>query len=303
MAFRKHPRLELARQEVLRVQVEVAAAMLNGTFKGNNMKSTWILALTLTLAQGTAFATSANYSDFSDTTGLTINGDAAQAGSVLRLVPNLETKAGTAFLTSAVSFDASTGFTTAFKFNVTTDVDNPTDGFAFLLQNVGVNALGDGGDGLGYVGLSPSVAVVFRGRNPNLIGVITGGVNPANLVTAFQPAGYYNNPTTEGEFYNQDEYAWIDYTPGTLEVYLSPSAVKPGAAIMTASVDVFGTLGPEAFVGFSAGNGGAFGTQDIQSWSFATAPVPEPATSAMWILGLAALPLLRRRLQARTSAS
>jgi MYXO-CTERM domain-containing protein len=287
---------------VLRVQVEVAAAMLNGTFKGNNMKSTWILALTLTLAQGTAFATSANYSDFSDTTGLTINGDAAQAGTVLRLVPDLQTQSGTAFLTSAVSFDASTGFTTAFKFNVATDVGNPTDGFAFLLQNdaAGNAAVGGAGQGLGYVGLTPSVAVVFRGRNPNLIGVITGGVDPADLATAFQPAGFYTGP--EGEFYNKDEYAWIDYTPGTLKVYLSDSAVKPGTAIMTAPVNVFATLGTQAFVGFSAGNGGAFGTQDIQSWSFATAPVPEPATAAMWILGLAALPLLRRRLQARTSA-
>ena len=287
------------------LRVEVAAARLNGTFKGNDMKSTWMLALTLTLAQGTAFATSANYSDFSDTTGLTINGDAAQAGTVLRLVPNLETKAGTAFLTSAVSFDASTGFTTAFKFNVTTDVDNgnPTDGFAFLLHNdaAGNAAVGGAGQGLGYVGLTPSVAVVFRGRNPNLIGVITGGVDPDSLATPFQPAGFYNS-STQGEFYNQDEYAWIDYTPGTLKVYLSPTAVKPGAAIMSASVDVFGTLGPQAFVGFSAGNGGGFGTQDIQSWSFATAPVPEPATAAMWLLGLAALPLVRRRLQARTSA-
>lgn len=265
------------------------------------MKSIWIWALTLTLAQGTAYATSANYADFSSTAGLTLNGDAAQAGSVLRLVPNEESKAGTAFLSSAVSFDATTGFSTAFKFNVATDTGNPTDGFAFLLHNdaAGDTALGAGGQGLGYVGLSPSVAVVFRGRNPNLIGVITGGIDPDSLPTPFQPAGYYTG--AEGEFYNQDEYAWIDYTPGTLKVYLSATATKPGAALMTASVDIFGALGSQAYVGFGAGNGGAFGAQDIQSWSFATAPVPEPATAAMWALGLAVLPLLRRRRQARAA--
>lgn len=265
------------------------------------MKSIWMWALTLTLAQGTAYATSANYADFSSTAGLTLNGDAAQAGSVLRLVPNDGDKAGTAFLSSAVSFDATTGFSTAFKFNVATDTGNPTDGFTFLLHSdaAGDTALGAGGQGLGYVGLSPSVAVVFRGRNPNLIGVITGGVDPDSLPTPFQPAGYYTG--VEGEFYNQDEYAWIDYTPGTLKVYLSATATKPGAALMTASVDIFGTLGSQAYVGFSAGNGGAFGTQDIQSWSFATAPVPEPATVAMWALGLAVLPLLRRRRQTRSA--
>ncbi len=265
------------------------------------MKSIWTLALTLTLAQGTAYAATASYADFSDISGLTINGDAAQAGTVLRLVPNAESKSGTAFLSSAVSFDATTGFSTAFQFHVATDAGNPTDGFTFLLHNdaAGNTAVGAGGQGLGYVGLSPSVAVVFRGRDPNLIGVITGGVDPVDLATPFQPAGSYTG--TQGDFYNQDEYAWIDYTPGTLKVYLSSTAVKPGAAIMTASVDVFGTLGSQAFVGFSAGNGGAYGTQDIQSWSFASAPVPEPATAAMWILGLAAWPLLKRRRQARSA--
>ena len=261
------------------------------------MKFVFLIPLVLGLSVDLASATTANYADFSSTTGLTLNGNAAQVGNVLRLVPNVATQSGTAFLTTAISLDAATAFSSSFKFNVTTDPGNPTDGFAFLLQNdpAGKSALGTGGQGSGYVGLKPSVAVLFRGRDPNLIGVITGGADGSTLSPAWQPANYYTG--AQGSFYNQDEYAWIDYNPGSkqLSVFLSTSSTKPGAAIMSTSVDVFGTLGSQAYVGFSAGNGGATGNQDILNWSLNTAPVPEPTTSGMFALGLVALALARRR--------
>jgi hypothetical protein len=260
------------------------------------MKIVSLLPLLVVLAADPACATSANYTDFFDITGLTLNGDAAQAGTALRLVPNVDTQSGTAFLSSAVAFDATTAFSTAFKFHVATSVGDPTDGFSFLLQNslAGASALGGGGQGLGYVGVAPSVAVVFRGRDPNLIGVITGGLDPADL--AFQPPGFYSG--SQGEFYNQDEFAWIDYDPNSLllSVFLSTTALKPGSAIMFTTVNVSGILGSQAYVGFSAGNGGAYGTQDILSWSFVSTPVPEAGTAAMLALGLAVLGLARRRL-------
>lgn len=272
------------------------------------MKLLFLMPLALALSTGSAFAaTTVSYGDFSSTTGLTLNGAAAQVGTVLRLVPNvadISGKAGTAFLSNAVSFNSLTSFSTAFKFHVTTDPGNPTDGFTFLLQNsaAGASALGAVSQGLGYVGLTPSVAVVFRGRDPNLIGVITGGVDPDQLSPAFQPAGFYTG--TQGAFYNQDEFAWIDYRPvgNQLSVFLSTTSTKPVAAIMTTTVDVLGTLGrpgaPEVqvYVGFSAGNGGAVGDQDILSWSFNTTAVPEPATAGTLALGLAVLGLARRRL-------
>ena len=263
------------------------------------MKLLALVPFVCVLAAGQASATSFNYTDFSTTAGLTLNGNAAQAGNLLRLVPSVASQAGTAFVTSPISLSNTTGFSTAFEFNVTTDPSSSLgvpDGFTFLLQNdgAGANALGSGGQGMGYVGLSPSVAVVFRGRDPNLIGVITGGVDPANLPTPFQPIGFHTG--TEGEFYGQNEFAWIDYNPSTmnLSVYLSTSTTKPGVAIMSTTVDIFGTLGAQAYVGFSAGNGGAFGSQDIIKWSF-TSAVPEPDTYAMMLAGLGLLGVVARR--------
>ena len=246
------------------------------------------------LFAGLASAASLTYNDFSSTAGLTLNGNAAQSGSVLRVVPSLADQAGTFYYTTPIPLDGSTGFSTAFEFLVQTDRNNPTDGFTFLLQNVGVNALGAGSQGLGYVGLSPSVAVVFRGRAPSFIGVITGGTDPANLPVPFDPPG--STSFTEGAFYGQDEFAWIDYSPGgTLKVYLSSTSVRPATPVMTTSVDIAGTLGSQTYVGFSAGNGGAWGSQDILKWSFdSSEQVPEPSTAGIFALGLAALGLLRR---------
>lgn len=241
-----------------------------------------------------ASAAGFTYSDFSSVAGLTLNGNAAQAGATLRLVPSVETQAGTVYRTDALTLDGATGFSTAFEFLVTTDSASALgapDGFSFLLQNVGVNALGAGGQGLGYVGLAPSVAVVFRGRDTSFIGVIDGGVDPAALPIPFNPPGA--TTFNEGAFYGTNQFAWIDYTPGTLTVYLAPTAVKPGSPVMSASLDLYGAVGPQAFVGFSAGNGGAYGNQDILNWTFTSAPVPEPSTVWLLAAGLA-IGLVRR---------
>jgi hypothetical protein len=248
------------------------------------------------LFAGLATAASISYGDFSSTAGLTLNGDAAQAANVLRVVPSVAGQAGTAYYTAPVSLDGSTSFSTSFEFLVQPDYGSGfgvPDGFTFLLQNAGVNALGDGGDGLGYAGINPSVAIVFRGRGPSFIGVITGGTNPNALPVPFEPAAGYTS-LTEGVFYGQDEFAWIDYSSGALNVYLSSTSGKPVTPIMSASVDVAGTLGSQAYVGFSAGNGAAYGSQDILNWSFDSSEVPEPSTAGIFAFGLAALGLLRR---------
>jgi hypothetical protein len=250
------------------------------------------------LSAGLATAGTFTYNDFSNVSGLTINPAASQQGSVLQLVPAAESKAGTAYETTPIPLDAFTGFSTAFEFNVTTNPDDPTDGFTFLLQNEGVNAVGAGGQGSGYVGVTPSVAVLFRGRGPSFIGVVTDGIDPLPGYPTLPPGA---TTFDQGVFYNRDEFAWINYNPltTTLSVYLSTSSTEPSTPVMTTTVDLFGTVGSQAFVGFSAGTGAGYGTNDILNWTFTSQDdlpgVPEPATAGFFALGLAALGLLGRR--------
>jgi hypothetical protein len=224
------------------------------------MRFLLLAALSASLATAGTFV----YNNFSNVSALTINGNASQQGNVLQLVPATAGQAGTAYETAPIAFDASTGFSTSFEFDVTTDPNNPTDGFTFLLQSMGLTAVGGTGQGSGYVGVTPSVAVLFRGRGPSFIGVVTDGIDP--LPGAPPGATTF----TQDAFYNQDEYAWITYNPLTtiLSVYLSSTSTEPATPVMSTSVNVFGTVGSTAYVGFSAGTGAGYGTNDILSWSF-----------------------------------
>ena len=254
------------------------------------------LALSTLLLATVAGAQALNYADFSDTSGLTLNGSAAQAGTALRLVPGVDSQAGSAFAYTALTLTPSTAFSTAFRFLVMPDANSALgvpDGFTFLLQAHGPTALGEAGEGLGYVGLGQSVAVVFRGRDPAFVGVIAGGTNPADLAQPFNPPG--SAQVDEGSFYGQTGHAWIDYQPGSLQVFLSADGNKPLTPLATASIDLAGTLGSQAYVGFSAGNGGAYGTQDVLSWQLQVSSVPEPASLALMLAGLALIGARARR--------
>lgn len=246
------------------------------------------------LSTGLAAAASFTYNDFSNVSGLTLNGDAAQAGNVLRVVHALDSLAGTAFQTSTVSLDTETAFSTMFQFNISTDPNDPTDGFSFILQNdaAGAGALGGQGQGAGYTGLNPSVAILFRGRGPAFIGAVLNGIDPL--------PGEPPNATdfAENAFYNQDEFAWINYDPIShiLDVYLNTTSTQPGTPTMSTTVDLAGTIGgPGMFVGFGAGTGAAFGDNDILSWNFSTTEVPEPASISALGFGLASLALFARK--------
>lgn len=239
-----------------------------------------------------AGATVFTYADFSSTAGLTLNVNAAQAGNELRVVPSLQVQVGSVFYTAPVDV---TSFSTSFTFRITSPLNGGADGLAFIVQGAGANAIGAGGGGLGYEGLTNGVAVEFDTWNNGLpydpsdnhVGIDTGGSVVSNVTANIAPS--FEN----GAIW----YAWVNYNGSQLDLFLNTSATKPGAATLSYLVDIPAmTGGANAWVGFSGGTGFAAEDTDVLSWTFADhASVPEPATLGLMGLGLLAVSVLRKR--------
>jgi len=118
-----------------------------------------------------ADTTEISFPNFSNTTGLQLNGSAAVAntsdGSVLRVAPAIGGQAGSVFGTSQLQAAA---FSIFFTFRMTNPggslFDGPdntvpgADGLVFVVQPNSTGA-GSGGQGIGYQGLGNSVGVEF----------------------------------------------------------------------------------------------------------------------------------------------
>lgn len=254
-------------------------------------------------------AATLSYPDFSSVAGLQLNGSAAQAGNRLRLTESTSSQSGSAFSQTAVTLTSDVSFSSFFSFNISLpagigDGDGPgADGLAFVVQTVS-NSVGSAGGGIGYQGISNSVAVEFdtydNGEiSGNHVGVGLNG-NTNTVATA-------NHPTRFNDGANW--FAWVDYNGATdlLEVRVSSNSSRPAGAFLSHTVDLTGILGTtNAFVGFTAATGAGYGRHEILAWEFrdtynpvVTPPqagVPETGSSALLLLaGLASLAAFRRR--------
>lgn len=213
-----------------------------------------------------------NYVDFSSVSGLQLNGDAAQAGTVLRVTPASFNQSGSAFFSSPVSLNNLSQFSTRFVFNISGsggigDGDGVgADGLVFVAQTV-ANTAGGSGGGIGYDGLANSVGVEFDtynngsvdGDNGNHVGIDLGG--SINSVARMDVVDRLNN--------GQDWTAWIDYDGATLELRANQTGVRPTDPLLAYNVDLATVLGSsDAYVGFTSGTGSGFGNHDIKSWEF-----------------------------------
>lgn len=220
-----------------------------------------------------------DYPDFSNTTGITLNGAASvvsDSGSVIRLAPQTLDQTGSVWFNTRL--DLLRGFSTRFTYNIHNGTG--ADGLTFILHNDprGLGAIGGGieGNQLGASGITNSVAVAIRTFIYNRIEVDACGQNLGQKIGG---TGTWNLPEpycTIGTPYQTSQNALrgihtieIDYVPGTLVVKLD------GATVLTTNINIanyVNTPDGKVYVGFTGGTGASTDNHDIRSWSFFNLP-------------------------------
>ncbi|MEW6741747.1 MAG: L-type lectin-domain containing protein [Planctomycetota bacterium] len=211
----------------------------------------------------------AAYPDFSDPAGIKLNKDAAIVGNALRLAANSGNQGGTAFYDTRATITPDTSFTTRFQFRIHGSGDG-ADGMTFMVQGNDSSIVGGLGTGLGYSGITHSIAVEidnYTGTgdpNANHIGVLRDGD-----VTL-----HYATYTPDFDLEDENSHTiWVEYDgpSDTLRVYLSnaPTFSRPPTPVITVtSFDLYDIVGPSGYLGLSAATGGAYNNHDVENWEF-----------------------------------
>jgi glucose/arabinose dehydrogenase len=232
-----------------------------------------------------------NFPTFPGGAGLTLVSDASVTGNVLRLTPSDNDQVGAAWFTTPQTVGA--GFSTTFTFRISAQDAGGADGFAFVIQNSAVNAIGEGGCQIGYDPIPNSVAVEFdtyqstacgagavNDVNDNHISIHTRGVQPNSAQESASIGAATTLPDmSDGAVHTVK----IDYFPGEMDVYLDDMTTPR----ITAGIVLDGMLSlntGKAWVGFTAATGGAAERHDIRSWTFTEGAPPgsgHPRTPVM----------------------
>jgi Legume lectin domain len=219
-----------------------------------------------------------NYPDFSDISGLTLNGNAATSDDFLQVGQLATYRIGSVFYTEQVN--VAEGFTTAFTLWMVPGGSYTTaDGMAFVIQNSGVNALGDNTGGPGYQGMANSLAVEFDtfmndqlgDPNNNHVGVQSCGTAPNSLDHTsqcnFGLQAHLPVELARGKPFQ----VTITYAPANsgseLSISINNQLVLTSAVHLDALLDLNGN---DAWVGFTAGSGAFYEAGYVRNWMFSS---------------------------------
>lgn len=254
-----------------------------------------------------------DFSSSSEQALFQLNGNAGFVGNALRLTPDAQSQAGSAFLKQPLFIQSTADFSTQFTFRIHSAQGQfgpgLSDGFAFVVQGGGDQFLGNGGGSLGYLGATNpasyfyavefdihqnggdvsnnSLAVVRVA--PALGGPVATTVGQVDLNTKLNGHALENgNEWTamlQYSFHNQVRQLNVFLAEGndTLQYVLGVQLPD----------ELFHFGGASTTMGFTGGTGGGFAAQDILAWQF---QVPEPGS--LPLLAMAGLGLLaagRRR--------
>ena len=212
---------------------------------------------------------------------MVLNGSAAVNGSGIRLT-SAGSQAGSAWYQNKVK--VADGFIADFTFTIT-PVTNPfSDGLAFVIQNVGTSALGGSGGGIGYDGISNSVAVEFDTHqnfmwdpNDHHVALESCGKMTTKPFSPLPNSSDHtlcglNVSTAPGSFSGQHSVEVV-YIPGSLVVILDGHLVMLEQPINLGKEMNF-SAGGLAYVGFTGATGGGIELADINSFVYTDTPEP-----------------------------
>lgn len=221
-------------------------------------------------------------------------------GGALRLTDDVPNQRGSAWFNTPQPLGNS--WTTTFSFKLSSDTSRG-DGFAFVIQNAGLSAIGGFGGGLGY---GTRCSTISEGEDhtcvpddidnvgdtgiPNSVAIefdtVLNGYDPDNQHIAVQSCGGSANlpdhricnfggaQSTGDNFANGDSHsARIVYNASNcfqncgnnLFVYLDGGT----EAVLSTSINIAGQVdGSSGYVGFTAATRGAHQVHDILNWTF-----------------------------------
>jgi hypothetical protein len=210
-----------------------------------------------------------------------INGE-----DVLRLVPEKEDRTGAAYFGGKVNVAG--GFETSFDFRISrpgkpegVEGERGADGFSFIIQNQGLDAIGSRGADMGYGGIKQAVVVEFDIYKNEADGDPNGnhvGVQVSRGNGAVQADESYRIAVTTAETHpglpefigNEMQFhtARVVYIPGELQIWID-NLETPLVANITLENYIDSTDGT-AFVGFTASTSPEYGWAafDILNWVF-----------------------------------
>ena len=206
---------------------------------------------------------------FNSASAITLNGQAEIADGFLELATDAGLEASSAFLPTAVSINK---FTSDFDFVLSREAG---EGFTFVVQTAGIDALGSVGGGLGYgpdlpgaagASIQHSVAVKFdlhsdAGEGSNSTGVYVGGASPTVPSTNVLPSGI--NLHSGHPFHARLSYDGVNLRVSITD--LAQYAVFTGTYPVAIPTAVGGST---AYAGFTAGTGlNLYDTIKIRDWS------------------------------------
>ena len=209
-------------------------------------------------------------SGFAGSTGtLTYNGNAQTLNSSAELTDGGTNEAGTVFSSTAQNIG---NFTTTFTFQ---ESSASADGFTFIIQNAGNTAVGANGSGLGYAGISNSIAVKFdifndAGEGSDSTGLYTNGATPTVPATDLTSSGI---TLGNGDVMS----ATLSYDGTTLTETITDT-VTNATVTESYTVNIPSIIGSStAYVGFGGSTSSATAVQNILTWTFAPLPTSAPA--------------------------